>query len=146
MTRGTMSASREAIWPPGNSARLPSSRSAIRVWQPTTAPGRGRSDVRLVTRLAVACAANRARRSSGPVTIRARAWLIAGGSKRALRPSAISARTASTAPSRPFGAPRALPDCAARAALTAFQRVGFALAAAVLPVGAVHLDDPHAGG
>jgi hypothetical protein len=63
---------------------------------------------------------NRARRSSGPVTIRARAWLIAWvRSERALRLATISARTASTAPSRPFGAPRARPDWAARAALTA---------------------------
>lgn len=30
--RGMMSASRQAIWPSGNSARRPSSRSAIRVW------------------------------------------------------------------------------------------------------------------
>ena len=114
VTRGTMSASREAIWPPGQPGRLPSSRSAIRVWQPATAPGRGRSDARLVTRSAVACAVNRARRSSGPVTIRARASPVAWvRSELALCPSAISARTASTAPSRPFGAPRALPDCAA---------------------------------
>jgi hypothetical protein len=56
----------------------------------------------------------------GPVTISARAWLMAWvRSDRALRLATISARTASTAPSRPFGAPRALPDCAARAALTA---------------------------
>src|SRR5258706_16110650 len=59
-------------------------------------------------------------RSSGPVTIRARAWLIAWvRSERGLRLATISARIASTAPSRPFGAPRALPDWAARAALTA---------------------------
>ena len=42
-----------------------------------------------------------------------------GRSARALRLATISARIASTAPSRPFGAPRARPDCAARAALTA---------------------------
>src|ERR1039457_627583 len=77
-------------------------------------------DASSVTRSAVACAANRVRRSSGPVTIRARAWLIAWvRSERALRLATISTRTASTAPSRPFGAPRARPDCAARAALTA---------------------------
>jgi hypothetical protein len=40
-------------------------------------------------------------------------------SARALRLATISARIASTEPSRPFGAPRARPDCAARAALTA---------------------------
>jgi hypothetical protein len=39
--QGTMSAPGEAIWLPGNSVRRPSSRSAIRVWQPITAPGRG---------------------------------------------------------------------------------------------------------
>ena len=66
------------------------------------------------------CLANRARRSSGPVRIRALAWLIVWvRSPRALRLATISARIASTAPSRPFGAPRARPDCAARAALTA---------------------------
>ena len=32
VTRGMMSASRQAIWPSRNSARRPSSRSAIRVW------------------------------------------------------------------------------------------------------------------
>jgi hypothetical protein len=37
----------------------------------------------------------------------------------ALRLTTISDRIASTAPSRPFGAPDARPDCAARAALTA---------------------------
>jgi hypothetical protein len=57
----------------------------------------------------------------------------------------ISARTASTVPSRLFGAPRARPDCAARAALTGVEGIGFALPAAVLPVGAVHLDDPDTG-
>src|SRR5712692_10987804 len=40
-------------------------------------------------------------------------------SERALRLVTISARIASTAPSWPLGAPRARPDCAARAALTA---------------------------
>jgi tetratricopeptide (TPR) repeat protein len=40
-------------------------------------------------------------------------------SERAVRLATISARIASTAPSRPLGAPRARPDCAARAALTA---------------------------
>jgi hypothetical protein len=36
----------------------------------------------------------------------------------------ISARIASTAPSRPLGAPAARPDCAARAALTAGPQRG----------------------
>ena len=88
---------------------------------------------------------NRARRSSGPVKSRALAWLIVWvRSSAALRRATISARIASTAPSRPFGAPRARPDCAARAALTAFQRIGFALPALVLPVRSVHPDHPDA--
>ena len=63
---------------------------------------------------------NRARSSSGPVMISARAWLTAWvRSWRALRLATISARIASTAPSRPRGAPDARPDWAARAALTA---------------------------
>ena len=93
-----------------------------------TSPGRGRSDASPATRAAGVCPANRARRSSGPVTIRARAWLIAWvRSARALRLATISARIASTAPSRPFGAPRARPDWAARAALTASPGKGGAL-------------------
>src|SRR6266566_8216561 len=67
-------------------------------------------------------------------------------SARALRLATISARIASTEPSRPFGAPRARPDCAARAALTASRGPGLALPAPVLAVGAVDLDDPDAGG
>jgi hypothetical protein len=61
-----------------------------------------------------------ARRSSGPVRIRALAWLMVWvRSPAALRLATISARIASTAPSRPLDAPRARPDWAARAALTA---------------------------
>ena len=72
------------------------------------------------TRAAGVCRVNRARRSSGPVRTRALAWLIVRvRSPAALRLATISARIASTAPSRPFGAPRARPDWAARAALTA---------------------------
>src|SRR5207248_1859095 len=67
-------------------------------------------------------------------------------SARALRLAAISARIASTAPSRPFGAPRARPDWAARAALTASSGPGLALPAPVLPAGAVDPGDPDAGG
>ena len=64
--------------------------------------------------------AKRARRSSGPVRTRARIWLIARvRSPRAERLATINARMASTVPSRPLGAPLALPDWAARAALTA---------------------------
>ena len=90
------------------------------------------------------CRANRARRSSGPVRIRALAWLIVRvRSRMAPRLAIISARIASTAPSRPFGAPRARPDWAAGRA-DRVQRVGLALPAAVLAVGAVDLDDPDA--
>ena len=70
------------------------------------------------TRAVTVCPANRARRSSGPVRTRDLAWLMVWvRSARALRLATISARIASTAPSRPFGAPRARPDWAARAAL-----------------------------
>ena len=51
---------------------------------------------------------NRARMSSGPVRISARAWLIVWVRwARAVRLATISARIASTAPSRPRGAPDA---------------------------------------
>ena len=91
------------------------------------------------------CPANRARRSSGPVTIRDLAWpLVWVRSERALRPSAISARIASTAPSRPLGAPRARPDWAARAALTASSGSDLPGPAAVLAVRTARLHDPDA--
>src|SRR5690348_18269857 len=78
--------------------------------------------------------------------ISARAWLIAWvRSWRALRLATISARIASTAPSRPRGAPDALPDSAARAALTASSGSGLALPGPVLPVRTVHLHDTHPG-
>jgi hypothetical protein len=81
--------------------------------------------------------------SSGPVRIRALAWLIARvRSPAALRLATISARSAPAEPSRPFGAPRARPDWAARAALTASKGAGLALPAAVLPAGTVDLHDP----
>jgi hypothetical protein len=81
-------------------------------------PGRGRSAASSATSASVACLANRIRMLSGPVKTRARAWLIVWiRSERAVRLATISARIASTAPSRPFGAPRARPDWAARAAL-----------------------------
>ena len=52
--------------------------------------------------------------------MRDRAWLMVWiRSERAVRLATISARIASTCPSRPFGAPAARPDWAARAALTA---------------------------
>ncbi|HEX7270095.1 MAG TPA: hypothetical protein VF256_22095 [Streptosporangiaceae bacterium] len=47
-------------------------------------------------------------------------------------------------PSRPFGAPRARPDWAARAALTASSGPGLTPTAPVLAVRAVHLHDPDA--
>ena len=57
---------------------------------------------------------------SGPVRTRALAWLIVWvRSPAALRLATMRARMASTAPSRPLDAPRARPDWAARAALTA---------------------------
>ena len=69
---------------------------------------------------ATACPVKRARRSSGPVRISALAWLIVWvRSPAALRLATMRARIASTAPSRPLDAPRARPDWAARAALTA---------------------------
>src|SRR5215470_4204023 len=107
-------------------------------------PGRGRSDASSATRSAGVCRANRARRSSGPVMISARAWLMVWvRSERALRLATISARIASTCPSRPFGAPAARPDWAARAALTASKGPGLARPPPVLPVGTVHLHHPH---
>ena len=124
-------------------AELPQ-RDADRVLGGVTGPGR--SAAIASASAAAVSPANRARRSSGPVTISDRAWLIAWvRSLRALRLATISARIASTAPSRPFGAPAARPDCAARAALTAFQPIGLALAVAVLAVRPVDLDDPDAG-
>src|SRR5712691_787388 len=82
--------------------------------------GAGRSDAVSATRAATVCRANRVRRSSGPVRISDLAWLIVWvRSEPALRLATITARTVSTVPSRPFGAPRARPDCAARAAFTA---------------------------
>src|SRR5215510_6066296 len=107
-------------------------------------PGRGRSEPSPATSSAGACRANRARRSSGPVTISARAWpLVWIRSERALRLATISARIASTCPSRPFGAPAARPDWAARAALTASSGPGLARPPPVLPVGTIHLHHPH---
>src|SRR5262249_24958612 len=97
-------------------------------------PGRGRSEPSPATSSAGACRANRARRSSGPVMISARAWpLVWIRSERALRLATISARIASTCPSRPFGAPAARPDWAARAALTASSGPGLAPPPPVLP-------------
>ena len=83
-------------------------------------PGRGRSGASPAARAAAVCPVKRARRSPGPVRIRALAWPLAWmRSPAALRLAAIRARIASTAPSRPPGAPRARPGRAARAALTA---------------------------
>jgi len=124
--------------------RLPV-RSEDRAFVTATSPGRGRSDASPVTRAAGVCRVNRARRSSGPVRIRALAWpFVRVRSPAAPRRATISARIASTAPSRPFGAPRARPDCAARAALTASSGPGLALPAPVLPVRADCPDHPDA--
>src|SRR5689334_23500290 len=57
----------------------------------------------------------------------------------------LTASDVSTAPSRPRGAPDALPDSAARAALTASSGSGLALPGPVLPVRTVHLHDTHPG-
>ena len=115
-----MRSSSRSSWPSRNSTRRPSSRSATRTAYSAASPGRGRSAAIASARAAAECRANRARRSSGPVRISERAWLMAWvRSLRALRLATISARIASTAPSRPLGAPAARPDCAARAALTA---------------------------
>jgi hypothetical protein len=82
----------------------------------------------------------------GPVKISARAWLIVWVRwARAVRLAAISARIASTAPSRPLGAPDARPHWAARAALTASSGPGLARPAPVLPVRAVHFHHPDPG-
>src|SRR6516225_9651903 len=67
-------------------------------------------------------------------------------SLRALRLATISARIASTAPSRPRGLPRARPDWAARAALIASSRSDLPLPAPLLPVRPVYFDDPDASG
>ena len=97
--------------------------------------------------------ANRSRRSSGPVRIRARARLMAWvRSLRALRLATISARIASTAPSRPFGAPLARPDCAARAALSGTTEAGDNLAiadrlvAGLAPARGLRVADSHRAG
>ena len=120
VTSGTMRSSSRSSWPSRNSTRRPSSRNATRTAYPAASPGRGRSAAMAPARAAAECRASRARRSSGPVRISERAWPLAWvRSLRALRLATISARIASTAPSRPLGAPAARPDCAARAALTA---------------------------
>jgi hypothetical protein len=83
-------------------------------------PGRGRSAASSATSSAGACPVNRARMSSGPVMINALAWpFVWVRCARAVRLATISARIASTWPSRPRGAPDARPDKAALAALTA---------------------------
>src|SRR5215472_10146483 len=106
-------------------------------------PGRGRSTASSAARSSAAWRANRARRSSGPVTIRDRAWLMVWiRSERAVRLATMSARIASTWPSRPFrlaGRPAGL---GGPGGADGIQRVGLALPAPVLPVAAVHLHDP----
>src|SRR3984957_10121708 len=116
-------------------------------------PGRGRSAAIASASAAAACFAKRARRSSGPVRIRARARLMAWvRSLRALRLATISARIASTAPSRPFGAPLARPDCAARAALSGTTEAGDNLAiadrlvAGLAPARGLRVADSHRAG
>src|SRR5215472_10344158 len=109
-------------------------------------PGRGRSAASPATRSSAKWRANRARRSSGPVTIRERAWLMVWiRPERAVRLAAISARIASTWPSRPFGTPAARPDWAAPGGADRIQRIGLARPAPVLPAGTIHLNHPDAG-
>src|SRR5215813_4970191 len=108
-------------------------------------PGRGRSAASSATSASVACLANRARMSSGPVKTRARAWLIVcTRSARAVRLATIDARIASTVAAlrgaagaagqgRPGGADR-------------IERIGLACPPPVLPVGPVYLHHTHAGG
>src|SRR5215471_16550390 len=146
VTSGPISSSRRSSWASRNWTRRPSSRSATRVAYPGTAPGRGRS----AAIASISCAGerrtNRARSSSGPVMISARAWLIAWArSWRALRLATISARIASTAPSRPRGAPRRPPRPGSPRRAGRIQRVRLALPRPVLPVWAVHLHHPHPG-
>ena len=69
-------------------------------------------------------------------------FIVRVRSPAALRLATISARIASTAPSRPLGAPRPGRTGRPASALTASEGVGLALSAAVLAVRAVHLDDP----
>jgi len=91
------------------------------------------------------CLANRVRRSSGPVTTSALAWLIVWTrSERALRVATISARIASTA----VAALRRAPGPAGLGGpggADGIQRIGLALPATVLTAGTVDLDDPDAG-
>ena len=98
------------------------------------------------TRAATVCRANRARRSSGPVRIRALAWLIVW-----VRSRAGAALGDHQRADRLDRAVTALRRAAGPAGLggpggaDGIERVGLALPAAVLAVGAVHLDDPDAG-
>src|SRR5215475_15161923 len=109
-------------------------------------PGRGRSAANSATRLPAAWWANRARRSSGPVTIRDRAWLMVPiRSDRAVRLDGHQRPDRLHLPVAPFrraGRPagQSGPGRADR-----IQRIGLAPAAPVLAVGTVHLNDPDAG-
>jgi hypothetical protein len=60
----------------------------------------------------------------------------------ALRLATIRVRIASTAPSRPLGAPRAPAGLSGPRGADRIEGIGLALTAAVLPVGAIDLDDP----
>jgi len=112
VTSGMMSSSSRSSWPPGElhpPAQLPQ-RDADRV------PG-GVARARPQGRDRLGQGGGRVPGKPGPqviraVTISARAWLIVWvSSDRAVRLAIISARIASTEPSRPFGAPAARPDC-----------------------------------
>src|SRR5215510_3717027 len=109
-------------------------------------PGRGRSPDSSATSSAGPCPVNRPRMSSGPVMISARAWLIVWvRCARAVRLATIRARIASTCPSRPRGAPGRTAGLRGAGGADRVQRIGLARPAPVLPVRAVHLDDPDPG-
>jgi hypothetical protein len=99
------------------------------------------------TSAAAVCRANRARRSPGPVKISARAWLIVWvRSARALRLATISARIASTAPSRPFGAPDRPPRLRSSRGAHGIERIGLTRPAPVLAVGTIDFNNPDTRG
>ena len=142
VTRGTMSASRQSSWPSRNSRAAPAraARSGCRSRRRAAGPGPQRRQ--LGDQVSGRVRGEPGAQVFGAGHDQARAWLMAWVRSARAALATISARIASTAPSRPFDAPRALPDWPPVRA-DRVQRVGFALPAAVLPVRAVHLDDPH---
>jgi hypothetical protein len=109
-------------------------------------PGRGRCDASLATSLPAGCRAKRARGSSGPVRTRAPglvdglgalgAGAALGDHQRAdCLDGAVPALGGAAGPDG-LGGPRGADGV---------EWVGLVLAALVLPVGAVHFDDPDGG-